>query len=288
MRLLGASLIGTLLLWSAAGGTVHSQPPPTTDLQPTVVAGSTGHQHPLEEEDAPLVATDEIGLWVAEKTGDFIALDAMFTDSKGVSHTLGDLISRPTLLLPIYFYCPKTCTFDLANLATAIRRSTHTADDYQVIALSFNHLEGPEDAALAKPNYLQIAGTDFPPDNWKFLVGTEENIRKTTDSLGYQFKAQDDGTFIHPSTVIALADDGKIIKYVYGSFVAGDVDMAINEAIKGTPAVSVKRLLSFCFNYNPTKNQGVFTALKIGALLTMIVAGLFFLFFLIRHKKRNH
>jgi protein SCO1 len=253
------------------------------------VAGHTlqDHNHPAEDDDAPLVPQAEMGLWVTEKTGDFIAGDATFTDSKGNRHTLRDLIKKPTLLLPIYYYCPKTCTFNLANLATAIQRSRHNPSEYQVIALSFNHEESPKDAALAKANYLQITGPYFPADNWHFLVGSKADIHKTTDSLGFRFKEQEDGTFIHPSTVIALAKDGKIIKYVYGSFVAGDVDMAINEAIKGTPAISVKRLLAFCFNYNPQKNLGVFSILKTGAVITMIVTGLFFLFFLTRKKKHD-
>lgn len=56
-------------------------------------------------------------------TTQMVALDTSFTDSQDRRYNMRELITKPTLLLPVYYYCPKTCTFDLDNLAS----------DYQVI-----------------------------------------------------------------------------------------------------------------------------------------------------------
>ena len=227
------------------------------------------------------------GEWVQEKTGEYVPLDAVFKNERGKSVTLQQLIDRPTLLLPIYYSCPQLCSFDLANLADAVRRSGHTAGSYRVISLSFNADETPETAALIKPNYTQLLASDFPESAWVFLTGDRDNIRKVTRAIGYTFKKKDDHTFIHPSALTVLDKDGQIIKYVYGSFIAGDIDLALAEAVKGTPTTSIRRLLAFCLPANPRQNQQVFLFFRIGAVSTLAIGSFFFLRFLRRNKKTS-
>ena len=79
---------------------------------------------------------------------------------------------------------------------------------------------------------------------------------------------------------MVAAEDGKIIKYVYGQFVSGDVDMAIAEAQKGTPAMSVKRFLNYCFNYDTNKSTNFFQNLKLAVLAGFAVMGILFFMYL--------
>lgn len=224
------------------------------------------------------------GEWVQEKTGDIISLDAVFKNEQGETVTIRQLIDRPTLLLPIYYRCPTGCSFELANLADAIRRSRHASSSFRAISLSFNADETPETAATVKPNYTQLLAKDFPQDDWVFLTGDNDNIHKLTQTIGYTFKKKDEFTFIHPSTLIVLDKEGRIIKYIYGSFISGDVDLALAEAAKGTPASSIHRLLAFCFPSNPRQNQQVLTYLKMGTAAVMFIGGIWFLIFLRRKK----
>ncbi|MCP3888089.1 MAG: SCO family protein [Desulfobulbaceae bacterium] len=223
--------------------------------------------------------------WIEEKTGEYLPLDLEFLDEQGKTILLADFIDRPTILLPIYFYCPNICSKNLANLAVALSSLTAIpGKEFRVIALSFSDTEGPKAAAIAKKNYLKIVGPKFPESEWKFLTGTGENIVAVTDSVGFKFKKLDDQTFIHPAALMVIGGDGKIIRYVYGSFLAGDVDMALINAAKGIPSLSVKRLLSFCFNYDPDKNKSVFQTVKIGVIILFtIVVGFVLIFF--RRKK---
>ena len=202
-------------------------------------------------------------------------------DEEGKTIRLRDIIDRPTILLPIYFYCPNICSKNLANLAIALTNlSFKPGKEYRVIALSFNEAEGYKDAARAKENYLKIVGDGFPSDGWRFLTGSKETIKAATDAVGFRFKKVDDQTFIHPAVLMTIAKDGKIIRYVYGSFLAGDIDMGLADAASGSPSLSVKRLLAFCFNYDPTKNNSLFQRVKIGVMLFFgIVLAFVFIYF---------
>ncbi len=225
--------------------------------------------------------------WVTEKNGDFIPLDTRFVDENGEEVTLGSFIDRPTLILPIYFYCPSACSRNLANMAVAMNRlSFDPGKDYRAIALSFSDTETSVNAHRAKQNYLKLVYDGFPEDEWKFLTGTEESIAAVTDALGYRFKRMPDQTFIHPSTIIAVDREGKIIRYVYGTFVPGDVDMAISAAKEGIPVLSVRRFLEFCLDYDPDKNKAVFQYVKVAVLLFFAI-GVGVFFFLFGRKRRT-
>ena len=156
-----------------------------------------------------------------------------------------------------------------------------------MIAFSFNEEEKVEDARNAKSNYLKMLPEDFPADDWKFLVGSKENITALIDSLGYRVKRLADGTYAHPSALIAVSSKGEIIKYIYGSFLSGDVDMALLEAKKGTPSLSVKRLLGFCFNSGSEKSAAILREFKIALLVGSLILGGLFVFFLRRTGRRK-
>lgn len=237
----------------------------------------------LEQTKKVLAETDNTDAvqWVEEKTGQYLPLELEFVEEEGRVVRLGDIIDLPTIFLPIYFYCPNVCSKNLANLAIALNSlSFKPGKDYRVIALSFNEAESFKDAARAKKNYLKIVGDNFPEDGWRFLTGSHNAIKAATDAVGFRFKKIDDQTFIHPAALMTIAEDGKIIRYVYGSFLAGDIDMGLADAKSGRPSLSVKRLLGFCFNYDPDKNKSVFQLVKIGVMLIFVlIIALVFMYF---------
>ncbi len=256
------------------------------------VAMAMGAIHPSRAEDqgpGMLEATklvlggkesEDASLWITDKTGQYLPLNLQFVDEAGLPVRLGDIVDRPTILLPIYFFCPNICSRNLANLAVAMNSlSAKPGLDYRVIALSFNDVETHKDAALAKNNYLKILSDDFPANEWRFLTGESDAIKAVTDAVGFRFQKVDDETFIHPAALMAIAADGRIIRYVYGSFLAGDIDLAISAAAAGTPVMAVRRLLGFCFNYDPHGKTSVFQTVKIVVLLVFGGATIFFIFY---------
>ena len=69
-----------------------------------------------QQATATVTAESEGKIWVDEQTGSLLPLDVDFLDENGAGVTLGSLIDKPTILLPIYFYCPNSCSTNLANL----------------------------------------------------------------------------------------------------------------------------------------------------------------------------
>jgi len=225
--------------------------------------------------------------WVEEKTGEYLPLDLKFMDSSGNALSLKSIVDRPIVLLPIYFYCPNICSKNLSNLAIALPSlSGRPGEDYRVVAVSFNDAETFDVAARAKKNYLKIAGSGFPEEEWKFLTGSKETIAELMGALGYRYKKLDDETFIHPAALMIIAADGQIIRYVYGSFLAGDIDLGLAAAASGTPSLSVRRLLGFCFNYDPDANKSIFQQVKVGVLIFFFLVLVFVLFYFKRKPNR--
>lgn len=102
----------------------------------------------LLEQSKRVVQTQsqESSEWISEKTGQYLPLDLTFTDERGKTITLASIVDRPTILLPIYFYCPNICSKNLANLAVALGNLSHEPEaEFRVIALSFNDAESSDE-----------------------------------------------------------------------------------------------------------------------------------------------
>jgi protein SCO1/2 len=226
---------------------------------------------------------------VDERPGHYVDLDARFLDSRGQPVALGDLFGRPVVLLPIWFLCPSVCSFLQADLAKALNRvDLQPGVDFNVITLSFSDDENPSHALAAKKNYANLIQREFPLENWVYLTGDAENIRRVTDSLGYYFVKKQPHFYVHPNAMVVMASDGKIIRYLYGpGFLPFDLGMALTEAQKGEPGVSIKnRVLSFCFDYDPENKTYVFRMFRItGTAILILLAG--FLVFLFRPSKKR-
>ena len=137
-----------------------------------------------------LLADGKLGL--EEHAAGQVPLDVPFADETGQRVTLGGLMDgKPAILTLNYYECPGLCTPQLNDLArnlTKVKLSENR--DYKVITLSFDPREGPEDAAAKKANLLASMGKPFDPEAWRFLTGTEENILKVTQSVGFHFEKQ--------------------------------------------------------------------------------------------------
>lgn len=226
---------------------------------------------------------------VEEQLGSLVALDARFKDENGNDVVLGTLFDKPVVLLPVYFMCTSVCNFLQADLTNALNFVDQVpGKDFNVITLSFADDEDHTHANTSKRNYSNLITREYPLENWFYLTGDNDNIRKVTDSLGYYFIKKKDHFYIHPSVLVVLAKDGKIIRYLYGpNFLPFDLGMALNEAERGEPGISIKRgVLSFCFDYDPQNKTYVFKMFRItGTAILILLVG--FVIFLIYPSKKD-
>jgi protein SCO1/2 len=159
--------------------------------------------------------------------------------------------------------------------------------EYRVISVSFDETETPAMATRAKRMHLTSMGTPFPDDGWRFLTGTATDIHRLTDAAGYRFerKGRD---FIHPVASFVVARDGTIIRYLYGTtFLPKDLALALAEAQNGVVGSSIRKVVGYCFSFDPTGKTYVFNVLRVSATVVFLTAGSFLAFLVLTGKKRK-
>jgi protein SCO1/2 len=244
-----------------------------------VLPSSSERYHRQDQNEVDIQNDSGEAVGVEEKLGTIIPLELTFQDEHNQPLILRDFINKPTLLLPVYFYCTQSCGILLANLAASLNEfNSSSREGYQVVALSFDEAETSEIALEAKVNYLKILQKDFPEEKWKFLTGDAANIQAMAAAIGFQYKKTGQHLFAHPNVLVAIASDGKIIRYLYGpNFLPFDIGMALAEAVKGEPGISIKKILTFCFNYDAKSKRYVFRTFRIlGTVIVILLAAFFF------------
>ena len=253
--------------------------------------GHSAQDHAQMMAEAEELAKQELAksVRVDEKLGQYIDFSASFKDEKNQPVDLKTVFDKPVVLLPVYFMCTSICNFLQAELANVLNLVEEIpGQDFNVVSVSFSDDEDASHARTSKRNYLNLVKRKINADNWYYLTSDRENILRLTDSLGYYFVKKKKNFYIHPNALIVLAKDGKIIRYLYGpDFLPFDVGMALSEARKGEPGISIKRgVLSFCFDYDPENKTYVFKMFRItGTAILILVVG--FVVFLIAPSKRK-
>lgn len=237
-----------------------------------VPAGSAQAPH-VHQEPAP-EAQEAQDIGVTERLGGYIAAEATFLDESGRSVTIGQIVDKPTIVVPIYFSCPNVCAIIQSSLTQVLPDVALTPGvDFQVVSVSFDETDTPELAANQRRNYLAAMDFKYPESGWRFLTGDEKNIRLLTDSLGFGFRRQGKD-FLHPVVVMAVSPKGKVVRYLYGTKpLAFDLTMAATEAGKEQIGLSVKRVLAYCFSYDPAGKRYAFNFMKITATGILFILG---------------
>ncbi len=230
----------------------------------------------------------EIEVGVIEKLGQYAALDLGFTDEQGDSVTLKGLIHKPTILSFVYFRCPSICPRMLSEMSRLLEKlDLRPGIDYDVITISFDPSDTAEDAADKKRNYIQSIEKDFPDSAWHFLTGDVTAISQITESVGYRFK-KDRQDFIHPSALIILSPDGKVIRYLMGlSYLPFDVKMALIEAAEGRVGPTINKVMLYCFSYDPQGRTYTMNITKITGTIILFLIGVFVVYLIMKSKARN-
>ncbi len=225
---------------------------------------------------------------IDEHPGEKIPLDITFLDESGKAVTLAELITGPTIILPVYYRCPNVCSVLQTRMATALQKIEQTpVKDFRVISISFDEQETPEMAARSRHTYLTAIRKPFPEEGWRFLTGDAAAIRRFTESVGFRFQRRG-ADFSHQVVSIIVNKEGVIIRYLYGvTVLPKDLALAITEARSGVAGKSIRKMMDFCFTYDPIGKTYVFNLLKVGATTVILCAGGFLAYLLFTGAKRT-
>jgi protein SCO1/2 len=224
---------------------------------------------------------------IDQKLDNRLPLDLRFNDETGREVRLAEFFTtRPVIITPVYYGCPMLCTQILNGLVSGLKPiSFSAADQFEVLAVSFDPSETPDLALRKKDNYVKRYGRPGSEKGFHFLTGGEPAIKALTEALGFRY-TYDPRTkqFAHASGLMVATPDGRISRYLYGvDYAPRDLRLALVEAADRKIGSPVDGLLLFCYHYDPATGKygaiamnflrlaALATVLAIGVLLTVLL-----------------
>jgi protein SCO1/2 len=241
------------------------------------------------------------GVDIEERLGSQIPLDAMFTNDRGETVTLGDSFGdkKPAILVLVYFDCPVVCTIVLDKLLESLNLLDYTAGkDYRLLVVSFDHREGTTQAQGKKYRFLTHYNRPVPPpasgtaDGIAFHTGDRLNIERLTEAVGFQFAPLANGEWSHAAGITILSPEGRVMRYLYGySYPADQLKLSLLDATDGKIARSLgERIMHFCFRYDPTAGAYSLEAMalmRLGGVVTVVLLTVLIVCLLIGERVRR-
>jgi protein SCO1 len=213
-----------------------------------------------------------------EKQGQYADLSTKLVNEAGDTVLLKDVINKPTILNLVYFQCAGTCSPLMWGISKFIDgMDLQLGKDYEVVTISFDPTENIKLGINKKASYISSMKKKEDAKNWLFFVSDSTDIAKLTKSVGFNYQMVND-QYVHPTGLIALAADGKIVRYLRGiDFLPFDIKITLVEAAKGKIGPSINRLLAVCYGYDSKGNQFVFNVTRVSAIVILFIVVLIFL-----------
>jgi protein SCO1/2 len=227
----------------------------------------TGHELPTELQNVGIKE---------QHLGERLDLSLPFVSDTGEAVTLGQYFKkdRPVLMAMVYYTCPALCNYHLNALTEAMKQLKWTAgSEFEVVAVSMNHREGPDVAAKKKANYLKEYGRLQAVNGWHFLTGSEENVKKLAAQLGFTFRwLPEKEQYAHASVAYVVTPGGKISRYIYGLNVdEKTLRLSLLEASNGKIGTIIDQVMMFCFQFDPQKSKYTLYAWNLVRIMAILM-----------------
>ena len=234
---------------------------------------------------------------ITQKLNTQIPLDLQFRDETGKAVTLGDYFGkRPAILSMVYYKCKMLCPEEMNALVGSLEMvKFDPGKDFNVIFVSIDPTETPQDAAQEKATYMKRYGRPATAGGWHFLTGEQPAITALANATGYGFTRVPgpDGKmnqFAHASAIEILTPTGRLDQYYLGvEYAPKDIQLGLVEAANGKIGSPVDDILTYCYRYNPLLNRHDLLIARIvqaGCLLTVLLLGTY-MFINFRRDIRN-
>jgi protein SCO1/2 len=210
-----------------------------------------------------------------------IPLDLTFKDENGQTVQLRQYFgSKPVILTLVYFQCPMLCSQVQAGLTGALNGIVrfNVGRDFNVLSVSFDPRDTPQDAAAEKKTYLARYRRTGAEQGWHFLTGRKDQIDALAAAVGFRYAWDaEHNQFAHASAIMLLTPDGRLSQYYYGiEYEPRYIQLGLIEASRGKIGNLVDQVLLFCFHYDPTKGKygaAIYNILRISAAATVLLVG---------------
>jgi protein SCO1/2 len=204
-------------------------------------------------------------------------LDLHFRDETGRDVSLREFFGqKPVILAFVYYNCPMLCDqVQMGVVGTLRMLSFNPGLDYEVLFVSFDSRDTPEQAAEKKKTALSHFRRPETAAGWHFLTGSKESIEAATKAANFRFTFDaKSNLFAHASGVLVLTPDGRISRYFYGVEYPGrDMRLGLVDASAGKIGSPIDHVLLFCYHYDPTTakySASILRIIRLGGVLTIL------------------
>ncbi|HTP67849.1 MAG TPA: SCO family protein [Dongiaceae bacterium] len=215
-----------------------------------------------------------------------IPLDTPFLNENSQAVTLRSYSGKkPMVLAFVYFTCPMLCNqVEQAVVGTLKMISFNPGTDYEVVFVSFDPNDTPDEALKKKHEALSRFARPSTEAGWHFLTGTTESINAVTKAADFRFSYDEKSKlFGHASGLLLLTPDGRISRYFFGvEFPPSNVRLGLVDASAGKIGTPVDHLLLFCYQYDPTRarySATILTVIRMGGVVTLLCMAIGFVIF---------
>jgi protein SCO1/2 len=264
---------------------------------PVSAHGPEGEEHAGEDQETEEPSDRLPGILASatfdQHPGDRVPLDLTFRDDSGERVSLGQYFGdKPVILTMNYYECDTLCPLVMEGVVRGLNGVPFTmGEEFNLITLSIDPRETPEQAAEVKEHLVHMYGRDGAANEWDLLTGEQEQIEQLAKAVGFNYVWDEETQqYAHPSGAIVLTPDGTIARYIYGvEFNPRDLRLALVEASEGRISSPVDAVLLFCFHYDAAigKYSAIaFSSMRIGGAATLVVLG-GFLWTMFRRERAN-
>ena len=191
-----------------------------------------------------------------------------FKDDNGNQISLNQYLNqdKPVILSLVYYYCPSLCNLHLKGVFDVFSQmQLQPGKDFEFVAVSIDSREDSDLANAKKATYMEefLNSDATKAQGIHFLTGTEENIKKLAQEVGFKYKwVEENKEWAHASAAIISTPQGKISRYLHGvHFEPKTFRLSVVEASKGVIGTITDSFALFCFRYDPKRINTQYTFL---------------------------
>lgn len=199
------------------------------------------------------------GFAFRQHPGAQLPLDAQIDDSAGRQVTLATALGgKPAVVVLEYLRCKNLCSLVLRGAVQAmVKGGLRPARDVNLVAISIDPREKPQDAAAAQAMYARLFTDPAASGGVRFFTGSADQVREIASAVGFPYRYDpQSGQFLHPAGFVVTTPTGKISRYMLGlSPNAVQLRQAVAEAGDDKVEPPAHPLLCLCFGYDPDEGS---------------------------------
>jgi len=236
---------------------------------------------------------------VDQKLGDVVPKDVVLTDEYGRKVRLEEYLgSKPLILTFVFYDCQSVCLDTTTKLVMTLRgfRRHFIGQDFNVLTVSIDPTETATHARSAKQRTLDLYSRrdEQTQNGWHFTVGTEAEVRRLADAVGFKYTYDaKSGNIVHPTGLMILTKGGQISQYYLSNEYAQQIFLdSIRLAQEGEVGQRDARpFYMACIDIDPMTGQrtlNIVNSLRVLGIITVLSLATFIVMTTYKQRKLSN